>query len=121
LKKRIGFQAVRIQQKKDGNQEQLRTNVLKKRTGSKPIPREEPPQWLAIEASQGASTVMVLVASSCLVTLPKSTAVTASWNGPSKPNVIVAELPDADIWKFPVPSFCLSFSRMAAKSAEVFV
>jgi hypothetical protein len=27
--------------------------------------------------------VMVLVASSCLVTLPKSTAVTASWNGPS--------------------------------------
>ena len=74
-----------------------------------------------IEASQGASTVMVLVASSCLVTLPKSTAVTASWNGPSKPNVIVAELPDADIWKFPVPSFCLSFSRMAAKSALVFV
>ena len=46
---------------------------------------------------QGASTVMVLEASSCLVTLPKSTAVTASWNGPSKPNVIVAELPDADI------------------------
>ncbi len=33
--------------------------------------------------SQGTSTVMVLEASSCLVTLPKSTAVTASWNGPS--------------------------------------
>lgn len=47
--------------------------------------------------SQGTSTVMVLEASSCLVTLPKSTAVTASWKGPSKPNVIVAELPDADI------------------------
>jgi hypothetical protein len=82
-KKRTGFQPVRIKQKKDGNQEQLRTNVPKKRTGWKPIPREEPPQWLAIDASQGASTVMVLVASSCLVTLPKSTAVTASWNGPS--------------------------------------
>ena len=52
---------------------------------------------LPLKASQGASTVMVLVASSCLVTLPKSTAVTASWNGPSKPNVIVAELPDVDI------------------------
>jgi hypothetical protein len=37
LKKRIGFQPVRIKQKKDGNQEQLRTNVLKKRIGFQPV------------------------------------------------------------------------------------
>ena len=37
----IGFQPVRLQDKKDGYHLHHRTNVMKKRTGWKPIPREE--------------------------------------------------------------------------------
>ena len=37
----IGFQPVRLEQKKDGNHEHLRINVMKTVTGWKPIPREQ--------------------------------------------------------------------------------
>jgi len=38
----IGFQPVRLEQKKDRNDEHIRTEVMKTVTGWKPIPREEP-------------------------------------------------------------------------------
>ena len=37
----IGFQPVELEQKKDGNHEHLRTDVMKKRTGWNPIPRAQ--------------------------------------------------------------------------------
>ena len=38
----IGFQPVRLQEKKDGNHEHLQTKFLESMTGWNPIPREEP-------------------------------------------------------------------------------
>ena len=37
----IGFQPVRLEQKKDCNDEHIRTEVMKTVTGWKPIPREQ--------------------------------------------------------------------------------